>query len=81
LTYDNERPFRARSYALGITEVDPARMSMLFERFVSREREEPPDIHVDFEISGARKSFNTSKTVIQWQYCIGFAAGQDNTQA
>jgi error-prone DNA polymerase len=36
-------------YALGITEVDPARMSLLFERFVSRERREPPDIDVDFE--------------------------------
>ncbi|HZQ60281.1 MAG TPA: error-prone DNA polymerase, partial [Casimicrobiaceae bacterium] len=36
-------------YALGITEVDPSRMSMLFERFISRERNEPPDIDVDFE--------------------------------
>jgi error-prone DNA polymerase len=36
-------------YALGITEVDPVRMNMLFERFVSRERDEPPDIDVDFE--------------------------------
>ncbi len=36
-------------YALGITEVDPSRMSMLFERFISRERDEPPDIDVDFE--------------------------------
>ncbi|MGA8049492.1 MAG: error-prone DNA polymerase [Burkholderiales bacterium] len=36
-------------YALGITEVDPGRMSTLFERFVSRERNEPPDIDVDFE--------------------------------
>lgn len=36
-------------FALGITEVDPARMEMLFERFVSRERNEPPDIDVDFE--------------------------------
>ncbi len=36
-------------YALGITEVDPARMNVLFERFVSRERNEPPDIDVDFE--------------------------------
>ena len=36
-------------YALGITAVDPARMSVLFERFVSRERDEPPDIDVDFE--------------------------------
>jgi error-prone DNA polymerase len=36
-------------YALGITEVDPARMELLFERFISRERDEPPDIDVDFE--------------------------------
>jgi error-prone DNA polymerase len=36
-------------YALGITEVDPARMDMLFERFISKERDEPPDIDVDFE--------------------------------
>lgn len=36
-------------FALGITEVDPARMAMLFERFISRERNEPPDIDVDFE--------------------------------
>jgi error-prone DNA polymerase len=36
-------------YALGVTEVDPARMSMLFERFISKERNEPPDIDVDFE--------------------------------
>jgi error-prone DNA polymerase len=36
-------------FALGITEVDPARMNMLFERFISKERNEPPDIDVDFE--------------------------------
>jgi error-prone DNA polymerase len=36
-------------YALYITEVDPARAAMLFERFVSKERNEPPDIDVDFE--------------------------------
>lgn len=36
-------------YALGITEVDPAHSEMLFERFISRERNEPPDIDVDFE--------------------------------
>ena len=36
-------------YALGITEVDPQRMNVLFERFLSRERNEPPDIDVDFE--------------------------------
>ena len=36
-------------YCLGITEVDPERMSVLFERFISRERNEPPDIDVDFE--------------------------------
>jgi error-prone DNA polymerase len=36
-------------FALGVTEVDPARMSVLFERFISAERNEPPDIDVDFE--------------------------------
>ena len=36
-------------YVLGITAVDPARMDLLFERFVSPERDEPPDIDVDFE--------------------------------
>ncbi|NNF15582.1 MAG: error-prone DNA polymerase [Gammaproteobacteria bacterium] len=36
-------------FCLGITEVDPARMAMLFERFISKERNEPPDIDVDFE--------------------------------
>jgi error-prone DNA polymerase len=36
-------------YCLEITEVDPSRMSMLFERFISKERNEPPDIDVDFE--------------------------------
>ncbi len=36
-------------YCLGITEVDPERMDLLFERFISKERNEPPDIDVDFE--------------------------------
>jgi len=36
-------------YCLGITEVDPARMQLLFARFISKERDEPPDIDVDFE--------------------------------
>lgn len=36
-------------YCLGITAVDPARSNLLFERFMSRERNEPPDIDVDFE--------------------------------
>ena len=36
-------------YALGVTAVDPHRIGMLFERFVSKERAEPPDIDVDFE--------------------------------
>ncbi len=36
-------------YCLGITEVDPATTELLFERFVSTERNEPPDIDVDFE--------------------------------
>ncbi len=36
-------------YCLGITAVDPERMDVLFERFVSRERNEAPDIDIDFE--------------------------------
>jgi error-prone DNA polymerase len=36
-------------YCLGITEVDPANAGLLFERFISAERKEPPDIDVDFE--------------------------------
>lgn len=36
-------------HALGITAVDPSRIDLLFERFVSAERDEPPDIDVDFE--------------------------------
>jgi error-prone DNA polymerase len=36
-------------YCLGITSIDPVRMNLLFERFISIERGEPPDIDVDFE--------------------------------
>jgi error-prone DNA polymerase len=36
-------------FALGVTEVDPVRVNLLFERFLSRERNEPPDIDIDFE--------------------------------
>ncbi len=36
-------------YCLGITEVNPSCTEVLFERFISRERDEPPDIDVDFE--------------------------------
>jgi error-prone DNA polymerase len=36
-------------YCLGITAVDPDRLNLLFERFLSKERDEPPDIDVDFE--------------------------------
>lgn len=36
-------------YCLEITSVDPRKISVLFERFISRERDEPPDIDVDFE--------------------------------
>jgi error-prone DNA polymerase len=51
-------------YALGITEVDPGRLQTLFERFVSKERDEPPDIDVDFEripkaIIGAKTNWAT----------------------
>ena len=36
-------------YCLFITEVNPDQVSLLFERFISTERNEPPDIDVDFE--------------------------------
>nr|WP_246395657.1 error-prone DNA polymerase [Gluconacetobacter tumulisoli] len=48
-------------YVLGITEIDPATSNLLFERFLSAERQEPPDIDVDFE-SERREE------VIQWIY-------------
>jgi len=36
-------------YCLGVTSVDPSKLDLLFERFISAERDEPPDIDVDFE--------------------------------
>ena len=36
-------------YCLGVTDADPRKINALFERFVSRERDEPPDIDIDFE--------------------------------
>jgi error-prone DNA polymerase len=56
---------------LGITEVDPARMEMLFERFISRERGEPPDIDVDFEHQRREEVIqyiyaNTAATAPRW---------------
>ena len=46
-------------FVLGITAIDPARSDLLFERFVSEERREPPDIDVDFE-------HERREIVIQW---------------
>lgn len=48
-------------YALGLTAVDPTKVQLLFERFISKERGEPPDIDIDFE-SGRREE------VIQYIY-------------
>ena len=48
-------------YVLGVTAIDPVRSGLLFERFISAERREPPDIDVDFE-SERREE------VIQWVY-------------
>lgn len=48
-------------YALGLTAVNPVKVKLLFERFISRERGEPPDIDIDFE-SGRREE------VIQYIY-------------
>lgn len=48
-------------YVLGITSIDPAQSDLLFERFISVERREPPDIDVDFE-------HQRREEVIQWIY-------------
>ncbi len=48
-------------YILGITSIDPETNNLLFERFVSQERDEPPDIDVDFE-------HERREEVIQWIY-------------
>ncbi|WP_246401810.1 error-prone DNA polymerase [Gluconacetobacter dulcium] len=48
-------------FVLGITAIDPSRTTLLFERFISEERGEPPDIDVDFE--HARR-----EEIIQWIY-------------
>lgn len=48
-------------YVLGVTSIDPDRNDLLFERFVSEERREPPDIDVDFE-------HERREIVMQWVY-------------
>jgi len=48
-------------YLLGITSIDPVKHELLFERFVSGERKEPPDIDVDFE-------HERREEIIQWIY-------------
>ena len=48
-------------YVLGITSIDPIHSGLLFERFISQERNEPPDIDVDFE-------HERREEVIQWIY-------------
>jgi len=48
-------------FCLGITEVDPDKNDVLFERFLSNERDEPPDIDVDFE-------HERREDIIQWIY-------------
>ncbi len=48
-------------YCLGVTAIDPVRLDLLFERFLSRERHEPPDIDLDIE-------HDRREEVIQWVY-------------
>ena len=48
-------------FVLGVTSIDPVRQGLLFERFVSEERREPPDVDVDFE-------HERREEVIQWIY-------------
>jgi hypothetical protein len=56
-------------YCLFITEVSPEKVSLLFERFISRERDEPPDIDVDFE-------HERREEVIQYIYANTAAAAR-----
>jgi error-prone DNA polymerase len=49
-------------YCIGVTAVDPARIDLLFERFVSAARNEPPDIDIDFE-------HERREEVLQYIYC------------
>src|SRR5258707_31843 len=48
-------------FVLGVTSIDPVRQGLLFERFISEERREPPDIDVDFE-------HERREEVIQWVF-------------
>ncbi|MBB5711686.1 error-prone DNA polymerase [Sphingomonas xinjiangensis] len=48
-------------YVLGVTSIDPIKHELLFERFISGERQEPPDIDIDFE-------HERREEVIQWIY-------------
>ncbi len=48
-------------YVLGITSIDPVKHQLLFERFISEDRREPPDIDIDFE-------HERREEVIQWIY-------------
>src|SRR3546814_6983129 len=48
-------------FLLGVTSIDPIKHELLFERFVSGERKEPPDIDVDFE-------HERREEIIQWIY-------------
>jgi len=66
-------------YCLHITEVNPDKMAVLFERFISRERNEPPDIDVDFEHTRREEVIqyiykNMVETELRWQpvsWCTG----------
>jgi len=48
-------------FVLGVTSIDPVRQGLLFERFISEERREPPDIDIDFQA-------NRREEVVQWIY-------------
>lgn len=56
-------------YVLGVTSIDPARNDLLFERFVSEERREPPDIDVDFE-------HERREIVMQWIFGLEWDGGK-----
>ena len=50
------------AYSLGITDVDPIKYGLIFERFLNPDRKSMPDIDVDFCINGREKSLNMWQT-------------------
>ena len=74
-------------FCLGITSVDPTRINVLFERFISAERREPPDIDVDFEHDRREEVIPVSlfallpRTCRHLQHCHSLPAAYGDTRS